>query len=88
MMNLLHEVEGKMPRDKEKILAIIDRFQSLSQEERDNYKLGRRLGLYNKLDELNDAYRHGEVEKILERIVRDSETTLDEVLFNLMERYV
>ncbi len=88
MMNLLPEVEGKLPEDKDKILAVIGRFQALLPEERDNFKLGRRLGIYNKLDELNDTYRHGEVDKVMERIGQDGEDVLDEVLFNLMERYV
>ncbi|MCK4863433.1 MAG: radical SAM protein [Dehalococcoidales bacterium] len=88
MMNLLPEVEGKLPEDKDKILAVIGRFQALPPEERDNYKLGRRLGIYDKLDELNDTYRHGEVDKVMARIGRDGEDVLDEVLFNLMERYV
>jgi len=85
MMNLLPEVEGKLPEDKEKILTLIERFQALPPEERDNYKLGRRLGIYDKLDNLDDTYRHGEVEKVMERISKDD---LDELLFNLMERYV
>jgi len=88
MMNLLPEIEGKLPEDKEKILAVIQRFQSLPQEERDIYKTGRRLGQYNYLDDLNDPSRHCEIKKILERISNDKENTLDEVLFNLMERYV
>jgi len=85
MMNLLPDVEGKLPEDKEKILAVIARFQNLPPEERDNYKLGRRLGIYDKLDNLEDTYRHGEVEKVMERVNKDD---LDDVLFNLMERYV
>jgi histone acetyltransferase (RNA polymerase elongator complex component) len=85
MMNLLPEVEGKLPEEKEKILAVIGRFKALSPEERDNYKLGRRLGIYDKLDNLNDTYRHGEVDKVMERIGGDA---LDDLLFNLMERYV
>jgi hypothetical protein len=88
MMNLLPEVEGKLPEDKEKILAIIERFQGMPPEERDNYKLGRRLGVYERLDDLKDAYRHGEVGKALERISQDGHGKLDEVLFSLMERYV
>jgi histone acetyltransferase (RNA polymerase elongator complex component) len=85
MMNLLPEVEGRLPEDREKILAIIGRFQSLAPEKRDNYKLGRRLGIYSRLDDLDDAYRCGEVEKVLAQVEAG---TLDEVLFNLMERYV
>jgi hypothetical protein len=85
LMNLLPEVEGKLPEDKDMILAVIGRFQSLSTEERDIYKLGRRLGIYDKLDNLNDTYRHAEVEKVMKQIDKDD---LDDVLFNLMERYV
>jgi len=85
MMNLLPEIEGRLPEEKEKILAVIGRFQALSREERDIYKLGRRLGIYDKLDDLNDTYRHEEVFKVLEQVEAG---TLDELLFNLMERYV
>ena len=85
MMNLLPEIEGRLPEDKDKILAVIRRFQALSREERDIYKLGRRLGIYDKLDDLNDVYRRGEVGKVLAEV---DKSTLDEMLFNLMERYV
>lgn len=88
MMNLLPEIEGKLPEDKEKILGVIGRFQKLPPEEMDNYKLGRRLAMYERLDDLDDKYRHEEVAKALERISKDGQESLDEVLFNLMERYV
>jgi hypothetical protein len=88
MMNLLPEIEGKLPGDKGKILAVISRFQSLPQEERDIYKLGRRLGFYSRLDDLGDSMRHEEVKQVLERIDRSEDGTFDEILFNLMERYV
>jgi histone acetyltransferase (RNA polymerase elongator complex component) len=85
MMNLLPEVEGRLPEDRDKILAVIGRFQALPPDERNIYKLGRRLGIFNSLDDLKDAYRRGEVARVLEQV---DEGTLDEVLFNLMERYV
>jgi histone acetyltransferase (RNA polymerase elongator complex component) len=88
MMNLLPEIEGRMPEDKAKILSVIERFQSLPPEEREIYKLGRRLGLYEKIDDLKDAARRGEVERVMAGIDRDKAGALDEVLFNLMERYV
>jgi len=88
MMNLLPEVEGKLPDDKEKILAVIERFQALPPEERDIYKLGRRLGFYSRLADLEDSMRHEEVKQVLEKIDRSEDNTFDEILFNLMERYV
>jgi len=88
MINLLPEVEGKLPEDKEKMLATIGRFQALPPEERDNFKLGRRLGMYNKLDDLGDTARHEEVGRVMERLGKNGADALDEVVYNLMERYI
>ncbi len=88
MMNLLPEVEGRLPGDKEKILAVISRFQALSQDDRDNYKLGRRLGLYERLDDLSDTARYGEVARIVTRIDKSKPDEFDNLLFSLMERYI
>jgi len=44
--------------------------------------------MYNKLDDLDDSMRHEEVKQVLGRIDRSEDSTFDEILFNLMERYV
>ncbi|MFH1647844.1 MAG: radical SAM protein, partial [Chloroflexota bacterium] len=88
VINLLQEVEGKLPEDRERMLAVIRRFQSLPPEERNNFKLGRRLGIYNQLDDLNDSSRHREVETLMEGLSRESGGVSDELLFSLMERYI
>ena len=66
--NLLQEVEGKLPQDKEKMLAVIERFQSLSPADRQVYRIGRRARYYNRLDDLNDPGLHRVVEEIIERL--------------------
>jgi biotin synthase-like enzyme len=86
--NLLPEIEGKLPGDKEKMLAVINRFQALPSEERDNFKLGRRLGIYNRLDDLNDTSRYEEVRRVVDRLARDGDGVSDEVIFRLMARYI
>lgn len=88
MINLLPDVEGKLPGDKEKMLSVINRFQSLSPDERDNFKLGRRLGMYNSLDDLADAALHEEVSGAVKRLRGDGGGVSDELLFSLIERYV
>jgi hypothetical protein len=70
------------------ILGVIERFQALAPEERDIYKLGRRLGVYDKIDDLNDTARHEEVDLVLAEIDKNTPDALDKVLYNLMERYV
>jgi radical SAM superfamily enzyme YgiQ (UPF0313 family) len=86
MINLLQEIEGKMPQDKGKMLAVIRRFQSLAPEERENFKLGRRLGIYSHLDDLNDDSLRRQVEGVRRRL--GDEGVTDELLFGLMERYI
>lgn len=88
IINLLQEVEGELPGDKEKMLAAIARYRALPAAEKDNFKLGRRLGIYTKLDDLADSYRHGEVEKVIERLDREGSGVSDDVLRSLMERYI
>jgi hypothetical protein len=88
MINLLQEIEGRLPEDKEKMLDVIRRFQSLTPEERDNFKLGRRLGIYSRLDDLNDALRHEEVEQAIDRLAPDGNGVSDELIFSLMGRYI
>ena len=85
IINLLPEVEGKLPEDKAKMLDVVRRFQALPSESRDIYKLGRRLGMYNTLGELDDPARRRNVEQVMEQIGAGE---LDDVLFKLMERYI
>jgi radical SAM superfamily enzyme YgiQ (UPF0313 family) len=68
ILNLLMEIEGRMPEDKESCLNIIDRYLSLSDEERLNFKVGRRVGLYNSLADLSDSYKHVHVEQAVNRL--------------------
>ncbi len=65
ILNLLMDVEGKMPDDKENCLNIINKYLSLPDEERLNFQVGRRTGLYNRLDDLSDSYKHGKIEQAI-----------------------
>ncbi len=53
-MNLLEEVEGKLPGEKEKMLATIDRYLAMPGKERLLFRLGRRGGALRTLDEIDD----------------------------------
>jgi hypothetical protein len=88
IINLLPEVEGKLPEDKEKMLSVIRRFQELTPEDMNNYQTGRRLGVYNGLDDMNDPQCRGEVDSVLDRLSPDGKTVADDVLFRFMERYI
>jgi len=85
--NLLQEIEGQLPEDKDKMLAVIDRFQSLSAEERQNFRLGRRIGIYASLDDLGDPGKHGLVEQAVAKVAKDGKVD-EEILYSLMERFI
>jgi hypothetical protein len=86
--NLLQETEGKLPEDKEKMLAIIARFQSLSPEEKQNFKLGRRLGIYERLDELDNSLKHNTVEQAIQKLSHNGTQVDEETIYSLMERFI
>jgi len=88
ILNLLPEVEGKLPQDKEKILAIINRYLALPFSERINFQLGRRAGYYESLDELHDAYKHEKVEQVIKRIESESSNGIEEAIYALKARFV
>jgi hypothetical protein len=86
--NLLQEIEGKLPEDKEKMLATIARFQALSPEEKQNFKLGRRLGIYEGLDDLDNSLKHDSVAQAIQRLSHDGNQIDEETIYSLMERFI
>lgn len=68
ILNLLQELEGTMPGDREKMLGIIDRYLDLPPLERANYQLGRRVGVYSSLDDLGHDHKRAYVDNLMQRI--------------------
>lgn len=86
--NLLQEIEGQLPQDKEKMLASIARFQSLSPEERHNFRVGRRVGIYDQLDDLSNSRKHNTVEHAIQKLSNDGNQLDEETIYALMERFI
>lgn len=86
--NLLQEIEGTLPRDKGKMLACIDRFQALSPEEKANFKLGKRMGIYTKLDDLGNSSKQQLVEQLANHLKRDNNQEGDKAIHTLMEKFI
>jgi len=87
ILNLLMDIEGKMPGDKEKCLNIINSYLSLPDEERLNFRLGRRVGLYNNLADLSDGYKHDRVEQAAKRL-RAQGSNVEEEILRLKNRFI
>ena len=87
ILNLLMDIEGKMPDDKGKCLNIINKYLSLPDEERLNFKVGRRIGLYNILDDLSDNYKHDKIEQAIERL-RAQGSDVEEEIVKLKNSFI
>jgi len=53
-LNLLEEIEGKLPEAHERMMAAIERFLDFSPHEQDRYIVARRFGLLRRLADLDD----------------------------------
>jgi len=87
ILNLLMEVQGKMPEDKGKCLNIINKYLSLPDEERLNFKVGRRAGLYNRLTDLSDSYKHDKIEQAIKHL-RAQGCNIEEEILRLKNTFI
>jgi hypothetical protein len=85
--NLLPELEGDLPRDKKKLLSIIDEFDKLPAEAKANFMVGRRVGLYKNLKDMLDEQRHELVEQIKFKLSKGSKKLDPSVIFGIMEEF-
>ncbi|MBM4330938.1 MAG: radical SAM protein [Deltaproteobacteria bacterium] len=95
ILNLLEEVQGKLPEGREKILAVIDRYLALPAEERLLYRVGRRLGYYRSLDDLKDIPLRRRILRMIDEVRRanNQEGTIlseeaEREIYRLMENYI
>jgi hypothetical protein len=95
ILNLLEEVQGKLPEEKKRMISVIDRYRALPDDERLRFRVGRRLGYYRSLDELADAALRRRVESVIEE-VRNSRpegknlppAEIEKEIHSLMEGYI
>jgi hypothetical protein len=82
------EVVGQFPQDKPRMLAIIDRYLSLPEEDRIHFTLGKRLGIYQRLDDMDSAHLHKQVAAQLLKIRITHSGQMDEVFHHLRAQIV
>lgn len=88
ILNLLEEVDGKLPEDKERLIGVIDRYLSLSEEKRLVFRFGRRAGIYRYLDDLNDELTYYRLKKNIREIEDREPGSIEKTLSLLLENYI
>ena len=87
-VDLLIEAKGNLPEDKDRLISIMDRFLKLPDSDKLIFILGRRLGMYNCLDDLNDKKRYEAVQTQFRKIDLNTHEDLENFFHSLRARVV
>ena len=87
ILNLFANFEGKLPKDKKRLQRILHDFSHLSIQKQMEYRVGRRLGLYATLQDLEKSF----LLKKVTQFMKDSCITsnnIDAFIEDLMQRFI
>ena len=87
ILNLFENLEGKFPRDKVRMLDIIHRFLAMDPDRQCVYQVGRRLGFFSRLKDMDSPRRLAKAEKACRQFGITPEN-VDEVIDELMKRFI
>jgi len=87
ILNLFQELEGDLPDDKPKMLATLQSFLDMDPEDRVLYQVGRRLGIFTRLGDMDSPRRRARAEKTCEELGITPENA-NEVIEELMKRFI
>jgi radical SAM superfamily enzyme YgiQ (UPF0313 family) len=87
ILNLFEEVQGRFPDAKIDILAALDRFLSLPPQDQCRFQVGRRLGIFTRLVDMNSPKRRAKVDAFCAQhgITPDN---VDAIVDEMMTRFI
>ncbi len=90
IMNLLEEVTGKLPEDKEKMLDVIRKYQELPDSERLIYRVGRRGGAYRSTDDLKrDPVAYEKIKNLVKDLQdKGGKEEIEKFITGLVDQYI
>jgi hypothetical protein len=88
ILNLLAEVEGKFPEDKEYMLKVIDAFLALSAEEKLNFQLGKRAGIYQVMEDMSDPLLHRQVAELIAKLEQQAPGGVEASIARIKETFL
>jgi radical SAM superfamily enzyme YgiQ (UPF0313 family) len=90
IMNLLEEVDGKMPEEKEKMLDVVKAYQELPESERLIYRVGRRGGAYRSTDDLKrDPVTYEKIKNLMQEVkAKEGIQGVEKFITDMVDRFV
>jgi hypothetical protein len=87
ILNLFEEIDGVLPADQQRMLAVIHRFLALDPEEQVLYQIGRRTGLFRRLDDRLDPSLRDQAQRYVEQWMV-TPANVDQICDALMQRFI
>ena len=87
ILNLIQDLEGRLPADREQMISRLETFLALSPEEQVLYRVGRRQGLFLGLGDMLDPQRRALAERLRDQLGVDAEN-VDLVTDELVKRFI
>jgi hypothetical protein len=90
IMNLLEEVSGKLPGDKEEMLEVIRKYQEMPDSERLIYRVGRRGGAYRSTDDLKrDPVAYEKIKNLVKDLeAKGGKEEIEKFISGLVDQYI
>jgi hypothetical protein len=86
-LNLFEDLEGRLPGDKEEMVAMLRSFLALDEDRRTLYQVGRRAGCFRGLKDMDEQAKLAEAER-LSRQLGVTPENVEEICAALMKRYI
>jgi len=87
ILNLFQEVEGALPQDKARMLDPLRTFFQMDPEHQCIYQVGRRLGIFTRLEDMESPHRWAKVDKTC-RQLGITPDNVDDAIDELMKRFI
>jgi len=87
ILNLLADFEGRLPDDKERMVGVLRAFLSMNPSHQRLYQVGRRLGIFSSVEDMDHPQRMTKAEKAYLSLGITPEN-VEEVTAELMKRFI
>jgi hypothetical protein len=87
VLNLFQEIEGRLPDDKERMMAVIQTFIAMPPEKQAIFQIGRRTGVFSALADMHDPYLMAGAQENCRKLGVTPEN-VDDIIAEQMKRFI
>jgi hypothetical protein len=87
ILNLFSDLNGTFPEDMNNMLQLLQQFQDFPKEQKNLYQLGRRIGIFTSLKDLDNKRLVSQV-RLYTYQMKSLNKTIDQITDKLMAQYI